>query len=175
MLTRSLLRGCSAFIAFFALCLSATSGGRAQDILKELEQADHEAAKKPAGHNHEHHAAPGSKKKKPPKEDKEHRGHKHAVSQENKKHGGHRPREQPPGLMMECIRVRECMEINMQCMASSGPIRYSEKGPVQAGCPIQRPISGCTATFGEWQTMYHALFNLVYDHQGGPRGATKHS
>ena len=78
MLTRSLLRGCSAFIAFFALCLSATSGGRAQDILKELEQADHEAAKKPAGHNHEHHAAPGSKKKKPPKEDKEHRGHKHA-------------------------------------------------------------------------------------------------
>ena len=52
MLTRSLLRGCSAFIAFFALCLSATSGGRAQDILKELEQADHEAAKKPAGHNH---------------------------------------------------------------------------------------------------------------------------
>ena len=68
MLTRSLLRGCSAFIAFFALCLSATSGGRAQDILKELEQADHEAAKKPAGHNHEHHAAPGSKKRPVPRQ-----------------------------------------------------------------------------------------------------------
>ena len=32
---------------------------------------------------------------------------------------------------------------------------------------------GVHATFGEWQTMYHALFNLVYDHQGGPRGGDK--
>src|SRR5262245_29381875 len=89
MLTRSLLRGRSACIAFLALCLSAMSGGQAQDILKELEETEREAAKKPAGHDHEHHAAPGSNKKKSPKEDKEHIGHKHAVSQESKKHGGH--------------------------------------------------------------------------------------
>jgi hypothetical protein len=77
------------------------------------------------------------------------------------------------GLMMECIRVRECMEINMQCMASSDPIRYSEKVPAQAWLPDTTPHFGVHATFGEWQTMYHALFNVVYDHQGGPRGADK--
>ena len=30
-----------------------------------------------------------------------------------------------------------------------------------------------TPQYGEWQTMYHALFNVVYDHQGGPRGGDK--
>ena len=171
MLTRSLLRGCSAFIAFFALCLSATSGGRAQDILKELEQADHEAAKKPAGHNHEHHAAPGSKKKKPPKEDKEHRGHKHAVSQENKKHGGHR-REQPGSH--DGMHTGAGVHGDQHAMHGFlGPYPIQREGSGTSWLPDTTPHFGVHSTFGEWQTMYHALFNLVYDHQGGPRGADK--
>ena len=27
--------------------------------------------------------------------------------------------------------------------------------------------------YGEWMTMWNALFNGVYDNQGGPRGDTK--
>ena len=35
------------------------------------------------------------------------------------------------------------------------------------------PHFGVHGMYGEWQTMYHALFNLVYDHQDGPRGGDK--
>jgi hypothetical protein len=32
---------------------------------------------------------------------------------------------------------------------------------------------GIDATYGDWMTMTHGFANLVYDHQGGPRGDTK--
>ena len=56
---RSFLRGRSAFIAFAALLLCA-SGGKAQEILKELEQSDRDPSMH-SGHNHGHDAAPGDK------------------------------------------------------------------------------------------------------------------
>jgi hypothetical protein len=39
--------------------------------------------------------------------------------------------------------------------------------------PDNSPQEGMHAALGEWSTMTHGLVNLVYDHQGGPRGDTK--
>ena len=82
---RSFLRGRSAFIAFAALLLCA-SGGKAQEILKELEQSDRDPSMH-SGHNHGHDAAPGDRKTS--KENKGHTGHQHATSKQKKKDGDH--------------------------------------------------------------------------------------
>lgn len=39
--------------------------------------------------------------------------------------------------------------------------------------PQSSPHEGIMAMHGEWMTMIHGFVNLVYDHQGGPRGDTK--
>jgi len=54
-----------------------------------------------------------------------------------------------------------------------GPYPIQREGSGKRWLPDTTPHFGVHATFGEWQTMYHALFNVVYDHQGGPRGADK--
>mgnify|MGYP003694503751 CR=1 FL=1 len=66
-----------------------------------------------------------------------------------------------------------CMASRTRCTGSLVLIQYSGKGPGTSWLPDATPHFGVHATFGEWQTMYHALFNLVYDHQGGPRGGDK--
>ena len=54
-----------------------------------------------------------------------------------------------------------------------GPYPIQREGSGTSWLPDTTPHFGVHATYGEWQTMYHALFNLVYDHQGGPRGGDK--
>jgi hypothetical protein len=39
--------------------------------------------------------------------------------------------------------------------------------------PDTSPHEGIHAQYGDWMTMWHAMFNGVYDNQGGPRGDTK--
>jgi len=39
--------------------------------------------------------------------------------------------------------------------------------------PESSPHDGIMAMHGEWMTMIHGFVNLIYDHQGGPRGDTK--
>jgi hypothetical protein len=39
--------------------------------------------------------------------------------------------------------------------------------------PESSPHEGIMAMHGEWMTMTHGFANLIYDHQGGPRGADK--
>ncbi len=39
--------------------------------------------------------------------------------------------------------------------------------------PESSPHEGIMAMHGEWMTMIHGFVNLIYDHQGGPRGDTK--
>jgi hypothetical protein len=181
MLTPILLRGCSASIAFVALWLCTTGGGQAQDILKELEQVDRDAAKKPAGHNHEHDATSG-RKKKPPKGDKEHRGHKHTMSQEDKKHGGHKHRMSQESKDRSGHRHTVPHDASHTGVGTHGghemrgflgPYPIQREGSGTSWLPDTTPHFGVHARYGEWQTMYHALFNVVYDHQGGPRGADK--
>jgi hypothetical protein len=58
-------------------------------------------------------------------------------------------------------------------MGYLGPYSMSREGSGTSWLPDSTPMEGIHQTFGEWQTMSHALINLVYDHQGGPRGANK--
>ncbi|MGQ0741493.1 MAG: hypothetical protein ACT4OG_04255 [Alphaproteobacteria bacterium] len=39
--------------------------------------------------------------------------------------------------------------------------------------PGSTPMDGVNGMLGDWSTMLHGFVNLVYDHQGGPRGDTK--
>jgi hypothetical protein len=164
MLTHSLLRGFLAAIAVVALFASVP--GRAQDILKELEQEEHGEGH--AGHGN-YDAVPGPAKKTTAHEHgghqqtKKHRGHKQA-----KDHGGDGQTKTHDGAHEGLPHGTE-----HQMRGFLGPYPIQREGSGTSWLPDTTPHFGVHATYGEWQTMYHALFNLVYDHQGGPRGGDK--
>jgi hypothetical protein len=54
-----------------------------------------------------------------------------------------------------------------------GPYGIAREGSGTSWQPDNSPHEGIHAQYGEWMTMWHALFNGVYDNQGGPRGDTK--
>jgi hypothetical protein len=54
-----------------------------------------------------------------------------------------------------------------------GPYGIGREGSGTSWQPDNSPHEGIHAQYGEWMTMWHALFNGVYDNQGGPRGDTK--
>jgi len=56
-----------------------------------------------------------------------------------------------------------------------GPYPMQREGSGTSWLPDTTPHFGVHATFGDWQTMYHALFNLVYDHQGVREVRTRRS
>jgi len=170
---RSFLRGRSALIALAALWLCA-SGGTAQEILKELEKSDHD----PSMHSgHEHgHATPGSKKTS--KEDKGHVGHQHATSKQKKKDGNHQhpmsgDKGKHTGSHDTSHTGAETHGDQHQMHGFLGPYPIQREGSGTSWLPDATPHFGVHGAYGEWQTMYHALFNLVYDDQGGPRGGNK--
>ena len=54
-----------------------------------------------------------------------------------------------------------------------GPYGMGREGSGTSWQPDSSPHQGVHAQYGEWMTMWHAMFNGVYDNQGGPRGDTK--
>ena len=54
-----------------------------------------------------------------------------------------------------------------------GPYTMTREGSGTSWQPDSTPMGGIHATHGEWMTMLHAMAAVVYDHQGGPRGATE--
>jgi hypothetical protein len=54
-----------------------------------------------------------------------------------------------------------------------GPYGMNREGSGTSWLPDTTPHEGVHGKFGEWTTMWHALINGVYDHQGGPRGGEK--
>lgn len=54
-----------------------------------------------------------------------------------------------------------------------GPYGMGREGSGTSWEPDISPHAGIHAQYGDWMTMWHALFNGVYDNQGGPRGDTK--
>jgi hypothetical protein len=54
-----------------------------------------------------------------------------------------------------------------------GPYGMGREGSGTSWQPDTSPHQGIHAQYGDWMTMWHALFNGVYDNQGGPRGDTK--
>ena len=54
-----------------------------------------------------------------------------------------------------------------------GPYGMGREGSGTSWQPDNSPHEGIRAQYGEWMTMGHAMFNGVYDNQGGPRGDNK--
>lgn len=54
-----------------------------------------------------------------------------------------------------------------------GPYAMTREGSGTSWVPDTTPHEGIHGRFGDWSTMAHAQFNLVYDRQGGPRGGEK--
>src|SRR5882724_3474175 len=54
-----------------------------------------------------------------------------------------------------------------------GPYPMTREASGTSWQPESSPHEGIMAMHGEWMTMIHGFINLIYDHQGGPRGDTK--
>lgn len=54
-----------------------------------------------------------------------------------------------------------------------GPYSMTREASGTSWQPESSPHEGIMAMPGEWMTMIHGDINLIYDHQGGPRGDTK--
>jgi len=54
-----------------------------------------------------------------------------------------------------------------------GPYSINREGSGTSWLPDTTPHEGVHGQYGDWMTMWHALFNGVYDHQGGRRGGQK--
>jgi hypothetical protein len=54
-----------------------------------------------------------------------------------------------------------------------GPYDIAREGSGTSWLPDSTPHQGVHAMLGDWSTMWHALINLAYDHQGGPSGGDK--
>jgi hypothetical protein len=54
-----------------------------------------------------------------------------------------------------------------------GTYAMTREGSGTSWVPETSPHEGIHGKYGEWNTMWHALINGVYDTQGGPRGANK--
>ena len=171
MLTHRLLRGCYAAATSAALCIFLPSGTQAQDILRELEDAEPEQGH---GHSHDHTDAPDTKKKDAPKAHQGHAGHKQTAkgkhaSKQHQRHSDH-GRTVPHDATHSGVQMHG---VAHGMHGFLGPYPIQREGSGTSWLPDATPHFGVHAIYGEWQTMYHALFNLVYDHQGGPRGADK--
>jgi len=171
MLTHSILRGFSAAIAVVGIWIAVPGLGRAQDILKELEENEH--GQNHAGHGKEHGTTPDKKKKTAAQEHAGHGGHKqnkkqHSGHKQAKDHGGHGQTKTHDDAHQGMPHGTE-----HQMRGFLGPYPIQREGSGTSWLPDATPHFGVHATYGDWQTMYHALFNLVYDHQGGPRGGDK--
>jgi uncharacterized cupredoxin-like copper-binding protein len=54
-----------------------------------------------------------------------------------------------------------------------GPYPMERESSGTAWRPDASPHAGIHRSYGEWSAMTHGFVNLIYDHQGGPRGDTK--
>ena len=168
MLAQSFLRGFLAATGSLALCWFSSSGGNAQDILKELEETEHQHTQ-----THDHGGMSGTKRKDATNEKQDHRGHNHAAKKKHaadahQNHGSHSRSASHQGTHQGPAGTH-----GHEMRGFLGPYPIQREGSGTSWLPDATPHFGVHATYGDWQTMYHALFNLVYDHQGGPRGGDK--
>jgi hypothetical protein len=105
-------------------------------------------------HSQMHHEQPAKKQAKAKKKMPVH--HARSISHENMPgmdHGAEHSGHQMKGFL--------------------GPYGIGREGSGTSWQPDNSPHEGIHAQYGEWMTMWNALFNGVYDNQGGPRGDTK--
>jgi hypothetical protein len=54
-----------------------------------------------------------------------------------------------------------------------GPYMMARESSGTSWQPDSTPMGGLMRMHGEWMTMWHGMLDLIYDDQGGPRGAAK--
>jgi hypothetical protein len=149
---RQYARACSALA--FALVIGATLG------MAQAQQGHVDHSKHSADEHAKHMAREKAKKpKKAPAKKKrhDHHGARHAPSG----HAHHGAAQQHAGHDAHGMK------------AFLGPYAMTREGSGTSWVPDTTPHEGIHGRFGEWSTMAHAQFNLVYDRQGGPRGGEK--
>jgi hypothetical protein len=105
-------------------------------------------------HEHMHHGQPANKPSKAKKKRPPHT--RHSMSHHNAPpmdHGTRHAGREMKGFL--------------------GPYGIAREGSGTSWQPDDSPHEGIHAQYGDWMTMWHALFNGVYDNQGGPRGDSK--
>jgi hypothetical protein len=145
-------RACGAFA--FALLFGATlSLARAQQ--GHIDHSMHNAAQ-----HAKHVARDKAQKKKPPARKKGGEGHSQhqAAPSAHQQHGN---LQDHSGHEAHGMR------------AFLGPYPMTREGSGTSWVPDTTPHEAVHTRFGEWSTMAHAQFNLIYDRQGGPRGGDR--
>jgi hypothetical protein len=125
----------------------------------------------PAEHGRHHHGAAKSGAKSKPQAK-----HKHPQS-----HAHGAPGNAPPhdhggdgGMIGMQHGGMARMEHSDHAMRGFlGAYDMSREGSGTSWLPDSTPHEGVHAMAGDWSTMWHALINVAYDHQGGPRGGDK--
>jgi hypothetical protein len=98
-------------------------------------------------------SAPAKKQKHPP-------GHKHTPGMKHGTHDQHQPGATPH-------------DQHVAMKAFLGPYPFTREASGTSWQPDASPHDGIHANYGDWSLMWHALFNGIYDKQGGPRGGEK--
>jgi len=151
-LTGRYARACGA-LAIALAWLAAPSIAKAQQT-----HTDH--SRHSAGEHAKHMAREKAQKKKKPVKKKGHEGHsRHQVTPSA--HARHGASEDHAGHQAHGMK------------AFLGPYGMTREGSGTSWVPDTTPHEGIHGRFGEWSTMAHAQFNVVYDRQGGPRGGDK--
>jgi hypothetical protein len=146
----------------------------AQDATEPHDHSQHHHHESMAPHDHPRHApATQNATTKPVKRDA-HSHHDGSHGREsgmslgkNIEHGGH-----------------DATHSNMQSMYGGhdthggmkgflGPYPMTREGSGTSWVPDSTPHEGIHNQIGDWSTMVHGYANLIYDHQGGPRGGDK--
>jgi len=175
------------------LTLALRTGSAQQEPSQHSQQdhSQHGPAQDPAQHGHAGHGnqpAAGPKAKAPAKKQApgahdKHGGHTPSQGQKGSaaKHAGHAvPKPRGPQHAGHAAPKSGAPQYTGDHTTTDhgmkgflGPYGMNREGSGTSWLPDTTPHEGIHGQIGEWTTMWHALFNGVYDQQGGPRGGQK--
>jgi len=82
-----------------------------------------------------------------------------------------------PGACWSLVLLLPAMgaaaEPMMEMPGTLGPYLMARESSGTSWQPDSTPMGGLMHMSGEWMTMWHGMIDLIYDDQGGPRGAAK--
>jgi hypothetical protein len=94
-----------------------------------------------------------------------HDDHEEHSAEEHKKHS--------PGPISHKDLEGDWDAMGHEMSAMYGPYPMTREASGTSWQPDSAPHQGIHAKYGEWMAMTHGFANLIYDHQGGPRGDSK--
>jgi hypothetical protein len=161
---------CGALAAIMIFAASLARAEPAHDHSQHTAPAqpapDHSQHAAPAEDHSKHQNHPPAQKKQPAK--KSHSGHAtHTAKRPAAPHAHTAHSTAPHQTHSDATHQQHDMK------AFLGPYPLSREGSGTSWVPETTPHEGIHGRFGDWSTMAHAQFNVVYDKQGGPRGSEK--